>query len=184
MPQATKKQAAKKDDVHPIIIQFRSDYAKALALVCVSKEHTDTEGWRKLYAEHVEEVVRQRRRLANELHELADMMECNDLDEDGEKAIGEIKKAATGLREAEHHWRMQTIVPVKDPVDDCHALLQSVRERARNAQLDATLTNAGLVEKAHGEIARVQTVSWDAETGTISIHGERVDPDTGEVLSA
>ena len=181
MAKAAQKKAPEKD-VHPIIATFRVAYKKALERALVSKAHTDTEGWRKLYAEHAEEVIRRRHLLANDLHELADMMECGELDEDDEKSIADIKKSAAGMREAEQHWQRQTVGPVKAPVDECYTLLQNVLEEARRAQLAAPLHNPLLVDTVHEQIDRVPKVSWGAETGEIGIDGEEVDGKTGEVL--
>ncbi len=165
------------------VTRFIQNYAKALDAAKVSRDHTNTEGWRDLYANHAASVMDGRRRLAKELAGLADQLERGLLTEDGEKAIGEVKKAALELRTANHYWELQTVDPVRQPVRVCEAMLVTAVDEARRMEADAPMIHIGLTELMRQQVARSARVSWDHETGTVVI-GDAVDPDTGEVLSA
>jgi hypothetical protein len=166
------------------VSRFIASYAKALDAAKVSMAHTATQGWRDLYERHAKAVMEDRRNLAGELGGLADELERGMLSEDGEKAVGEVKKAAAELRTANHYWELQTVDPVRQPVRVCEAILSSAIDEARRIEAESPLTNSGLVKLMRAAVSRCARPAWDSETGTISISGEKIDQGTGEVTSA
>lgn len=163
------------------VSRFIANYAKALDAAMVSMEHTDTEGWRELYARHANAVMEDRRKLAKELESLADELERGMLTEEGEKAIGEVKKEAVELRTANHYWELQTADPVRQPVRVCEAMLSSAIDEARRIEAESPMLNIGLTEMMRAQVAKSARPAWDSEIGTISIK-PGIDPETGEEL--
>jgi len=164
------------------VTRFVQNYAKALAAAKVSQAHTDTDGWRNLYANHAQAVMEDRRNRAKELASLADELERGLLSEDGEKAIGEVKKAACELRTANHYWERQTVDPVRHPVRVCESMIAGAVDEARRIEADSPMLNIGLTDLMRRQVGECARVSWDSETGTVVIV-DAVDPKTGEVLS-
>ena len=165
------------------VTRFIQRYAKALDAAKVSMAHTDTDGWRRLYAGHAEYLLDARRKLSKELTSLAESLEVGHLTEEGEKELGDVKKAAMELRVANGYWERQTVDPVRQPVRTCEQMLVSAVDEARRIEADQPMLNIGLTELMRAQVARSARVSWDSEIGAVVYH-DAVDPDTGEVLDS
>src|ERR1035437_3578785 len=128
------------------VTKFRRAYAELFVRVEINKLLADTDGWRQLYGDHAKSVADQRRDLSKRLHVLADCMERGRLTEDEEKFIGDIKKEAIELREAEDHWNRQTVDPVREPGDAAEHMLQDAVAEAKRIEDREPLTSVGLLD--------------------------------------
>lgn len=159
-----------------LITRFREEYATALHEADVSRQHTGTEGWQKLYAAQRKSERESRRELAGTLKRSAEQMEAIGLSEDGEKELAAVKKQSESLRERVEHFDLQAIQPVRDPVERCRKLMDEARRAARAEEERTPLVNAGLEELMKDAIAGVDKPRWDDESGRVEIL-----PATGEV---
>lgn len=150
-----------------LIERFNAEYEAAMIDARRSAEHTATEGWLDLYRMRRESYQADRRRQAERLRALADTLESAGLDEDGEKAIGEVKKECCEMREAMDHWRLLTVGPVREPVDRLEAIIRQARAQAHRDEADAPLVNVGLVELMNMAIKEVHKATWNDETGRV-----------------
>ena len=150
---------------------FLHNYAKALELVRVSRDHTDTEGWQTLYANHTKALRDNRRRLAQDMAALAEKLEKTGLDEDDEKAIADIKKAAVEMREAEQHWQRQTADPVSNPARVCQQMRLDALANARSVEAREPLIHAGLTLIMQEAMDAQPRATFDEETGRVGIVG-------------
>lgn len=162
------------------VSRFLHAYAKALVYVRVSRDHAATEGWQALYADHIKHVRDDRRRLAETLAKLANTLERTGLDEDGEKAIGDIKKEAIELREAEQHWQRQMVDPVSNPAMVCQQMRSDAMAEARAVEAREPLIHVGLSAIMQEAIDSQPRATWDAETGRVGLVGKTVNTETGE----
>jgi hypothetical protein len=160
-----------------IVTKFAEAYEHALADAKVSSTHTATEGWRKLYGDHVRSQQSRRRELAKQMRSMADEVEVQRTTEELEKEIGELKKSATMIREADESFEFQTIFPVRQPVSDCERVITEHLAAARREENASPLHNTGLELVMREAVSRVAKARWDAESGQVLIAaGEATAP--------
>lgn len=152
-----------------VVERFRDEYGQVLVEAETSATHTATEGWHRLYVGQRKNERDRRRKLAESLKSLADRMESVGLCEEEEKELAQIKKGSSDLRDAIAAFEMQTIEPVRAPVEMCRKLVTEAREAARNEEERAPLVNVGLEEVMVEAITHIHKVSWDAELGRVII---------------
>lgn len=155
------------------ILYFRDKYGQALEQAVTSAEHTATAGWQRLYSGHSALIRDTRRDLAKQLKALAIALEDSGLTEDGEKELGEIKKASAQLRDDEEAFISQAIGPVREPVMTCDRVRQEALNEARRDEAESPLTHVGRLEAMQAEIAGCRKPRWNQETGCVVID----DPD-------
>lgn len=152
-----------------VIQRFDSAYSAALIDAQVSAEHTATEGWQKLYHDHVESLVDRRRALAKSMRETADIVELRGTNEEDEKEIGELKKTAVSIRDSDEAFDRQVIQPVRRPVETCERIINEHISQAGREERDAPLHNTGLEHLMRAEVAKRLRVSWDTDTGRVLV---------------
>jgi len=152
-----------------IIEEFRRDYATALAAARVSEEHTATAGWRSLYHDFCKANREARRKQADWLKALAEMLESSHLSEDQEKEIGEVKKAVAELREQFEAFTVSTIDPVRAPVSECREVANNARSRAQILHDRAPLMNDGLIREVENAIQAQPKPTWEDKSGRVVI---------------
>jgi hypothetical protein len=150
------------------VTRFKSAYRLALAEAQVSIDHTATEGWQRLYADHFKLLRDRRQEIAGQLRVLADQMERRGLTDDDEKALGDIKKASIELNAAHEHFLRQAVDPVKAPITACQDMLVEAMNEARRIEEREPMLNVGLVELMREAVAVAQKVVWSDENGTAS----------------
>ena len=151
------------------ITRFRHKYQDALNDALVQAEHTNTEGWKALYSTFTKKRRDDRRSVAAQLRDIADTIENVGHNEDHEKLIGEQKKMLVEMRLSDEHFEASVIQPIRQTVDKCSLLLSDFIRSAQNAEETQPLVNVGLVELAKAEIEKTRKVSWNDETGIVSI---------------
>jgi hypothetical protein len=147
------------------VSRFKASYATALEGLSVAVLHTSTQGWQELYTAHRKAVRDRRQELAALLRDFADGMERRGLCEQDEKDLGDIRKASAELRAAEDHWQLQTVGPVKAPVDVCQQMLADAVSEAVRLEAREPMLNVGLEELMRMEVAKCIRASWDEDTG-------------------
>lgn len=150
-----------------LITRFKEEYATAILEAEVSAQHTSTEGWQRLYANQRKAERDERRRIAQDMRNVADRLESVGLDEDGEKEIGECKKASAALRDRAYAFETQTVNPVREPVDRCDKIINEARQAARVEEERTPLVNIGLEDLMKDAIAAVRRPRWDADLGRV-----------------
>lgn len=76
-----------KNKQRDIVTRFHEEYGVALEAAEVQQNHTDTQGWQQLYAGVVKHYREQRRKMADQLKQLAEELEKHGLNEEQEKSI-------------------------------------------------------------------------------------------------
>lgn len=156
----------KREDV---VVRARREYADALHRAEISATHTATDGWQQLYTGFRLAQREARRKLADDLRQVADTIEAGNLSEDGEKRIGDLKKAAIDLRETAAVFDAKTVQPVKDPVEECRRIMADANTAAQNDEARTPLVNIGLAETMLMESRTWDVPTWDADTGRVNI---------------
>ena len=151
------------------IRDFRERYAEALVAARVSAEHTATQGWQDLYGAHRESTKKQQDSLADSLESSVAVLRQRMLTEDEEKAIGEIKKSLTELRDADEAFQRQVIDPVTAPMIACNEVIERARAAAREAQRDAPLHVRGLVEAMETVIDTMPRIKFIVASGRLVV---------------
>lgn len=152
-----------------IVVKFTEAYEQAIVEAEVSREHTATEGWRKLYTDHRRASEANRRGIAKNLRQLADIIEQVGSTEDTEKEIGEAKKEANAARVADESFEAQVVYPVRNCVHNCEAVIDTYVSAARREEAESPLHNTGLEYVMRDAISKQPRASWDAETGMVTI---------------
>jgi hypothetical protein len=170
---AAKRQA--KNQGEELVAKFQEAYATHLEEARMSAETTATAAWQALYANHREGVKKAYRELAKELRIKAETMEGGTWTAEDEKELGELKKQLTDLRERNALFEIQTIAPVKKPVDECDkAIRDAVNEAVREEEY-APLVLKGLATDVRRAVAEVERPKWDEGKGVVVIEPARFD---------
>lgn len=154
---------------HESILLFRDRYAQALESATIAESLTAEIGWQRLYQSHRDTIRDRRRQQAKMLKAWASALEDRTLDEEDEKAIGEIKKAIKQIRDDDTAFDAMTVGPVREPVQTCEAIRRDAINEARRDESEAPMLHIGLVEKMRDEISRVQIPVLNIETGRVEI---------------
>lgn len=152
---------------HESILLFRDRYAQALESATIVESLTAEIGC--LYQNHRDTIRDRRRQQAKMLKAWASALEDRTLDEEDEKAIGEIKKVIKQIRDDDTAFDAMTVGPVREPVQTCEAIRRDAINEARRDESEAPMLHIGLVEKMRDEISRVQIPVWNIETGRVEI---------------
>ncbi len=159
----------KEAKVRKEIVDFNERYIEALAEARVSAEHTQTTGWQELYSLHRTTVDTRRKEMAEQLEEIARTMKRGGMSEDAEKELGELKKQSVELRADISAFNRKVIVPIQEPVMQCHHVIDQARQTARAAEAASPLTHRGLIADMDEAISLVQKVKFDDDTGVVVI---------------
>ncbi len=152
-----------------IIKQFQEEYTAAIADARISEEHTQTDGWQKLYGNERRDEQQTRRRLCGELEQAAERLQLVGSTEDDEKALAEIKKGMTAMRERRDSFDRTTVAPVKEPVDRCERVAEKFSSSAKYAEQNAPLHNVGLEHLMRDAIAGCPKASWNEDAGRVEL---------------
>lgn len=164
---ATKEKAEPK--VYREVGDFKKKYAEALEAASIQAEHTQTEGWKQLYALHRKSIEDRRKELGTWLESLATTMKRGNMTDEDEKALGDIKKGSVELRAEISAFIRSAIDPVQEPVEACQRVISHWRGEAAGAESANPLLNRGMVAAMAEAISEVSKVTFDAETGMVEI---------------
>ena len=154
---------------HPLIKEFLVEYRDALGQAKASKETTDTEAWRSLYAEHYKQDVRSRHAVAERIRSLADTLKEEGWNEDDEKAVKDAVKEAVDTRESEEHFKRSTVFPIRQPVNRAAELWGSFQSRANNLATEQPMFGQEVLEELRRTYATLEKASFDEQTGRVVI---------------
>lgn len=155
----------------PELVQlFKDRYADAIDVARVGVEHTNTEGWCKLYADHRQDIQKRRRDLAKRIEQISTIIASQGSNKDLEKDLADCKKVAETIRKAHESFNVQVIHPITEPVDACRSIISDFKNRARRESEDHPLVSRGLLEAMEGAISQAPKVSFDYETGKITMN--------------
>jgi hypothetical protein len=168
---AAKRQAKNQSD--EMIAKFQEAYATQVEEARMAAETTATAAWQALYANHREGVKKAFRELAKELRIKAEQMEGGVWTAEDEKELGELKKQVTELRERNALFEIQTIAPVKKPVDECEKVIRDAVNEAVREEDYAPLVLKGLATDVRRAAAAVDRPRWDVEKGVVVIEPSR-----------
>lgn len=151
------------------VVDFLKEYSVALDRAKISEEHTATQGWQDLYGERIEVERKQRDRLSDRLQGFAETIRQRLFDEDEEKAIADLKKQATELRELETYWRAQIVDPIIAPLHECARVIEMYRSLVRNAVASSPLHTRGLLQAMDDAIESVPKVRFMTASGRMIV---------------
>lgn len=152
-----------------LIGRFREEYAEALAEARTGSIHTQTDGWRNLYAFQRQVYRDSRRATAQRLTTMATQLEDFGFCEDDEKALKTLAKDIAERRIEFEVFNDKTVGRVCEPVSKCERVIEQYRAQAARDEAAAPLHNVGLEELVRIEISKVAKPWFNAETGVIEI---------------
>ena len=154
------------------IRDFREHYNEALTHARVSAEHTATQGWQDLYGQQRESVRKEMDAVCDALAATVAVLRQRMLTEEEEKSLGDLKKALTERRESDEAFQRQVIDPITAPMVECHAVIESARAAARDAERNAPLHVRGLVESMETVIDTMPRVKFIVASGRLVVGSE------------
>lgn len=153
-----------------LIERFRTAYAPALADAEVSAEHTQTEGWQRLYGTHRESGRAKRREIAKRLRRLATQLEDFGWSEEDEKSVKDAAKESAELTAEDAVFDREAVDRVRAPVQKCERIVREFVGEAERVERDAPLHAKGTTDALKSEIATHRHPDWSDETGMVVMH--------------
>jgi hypothetical protein len=157
---------------HKIITDFYERYEQAVEQARLSAVTTDTDRWKAIYAEHRRDLIKARKSIASELQTYTEQLEQHGWGEATEKAVKELIKSAVELREAEHHWRRQTLDKMTAAVEQCESVRRNAMKDASAFAVNQPMFGQQVADELRKVMALLPVVSFDEDTGRVLV----VDP--------
>lgn len=154
---------------HPLIKEFLVEYREAVDGARRSQATTDTEAWRSLYGEYQRSSVKTRQAIAAQLTTLAEGLEQSGWDEDQEKDAKDQIKAAIEVRQAEEHFKRQTVNPIRLPVRRCEEMWSDFQHRAADLAIAQPMFGHEVLERLRELYASLPKVAFDEEKGVVTV---------------
>lgn len=154
---------------HKIITEFYERYEAAVEQARLSALTTDTDRWKAIYAEHRRDLVRTRKSIAAELQTYTEQLEQHGWGESSEKAVKDLIKLAVELREAETHWRRQTLDKMTAAVEQCESVRRNAMNDASAFAINQPMFGQQVADELRRVMAMLPKVSFDEETGRVLV---------------
>jgi len=154
-----------------VVAAFLEDYGRIVLEAQKAAETTATGGWATIYEAHRRELLRERRRIASGLRELAEVSAFEGLSEEEEKELGDLRKAATALREKNQHFEETVVSLVRLPAVRASDCINLYRSKAESVERHFALNpdTVGTIVRMSEAIASVPIIRWDLERGILSV---------------
>lgn len=152
---------------HPIVEKFRKVYDQLVADARVSQQHTETEGWKALYAQHRDLMKKRRQELSDRMTGLAAGLV--QIGVDVLKDLGECRKELADILVVEQQFDQSTIGPVKAPVDECREAITDAMTEAEELERKTPLVNQGIAQEMAAAVKSAPKVTWDPKDGVVRI---------------
>jgi len=154
---------------HPIITEFYTHYEAAIEQARLSSLVTETERWKGIYHEHRRNLIRARKEIAGAVSTLAELLEQRGWTEENEKSAKDSIKDAVSLREAETHWRRQTLDKITSAVESCEAVRRDALNKATSFATSQPMFGQQVLDELRRVMAVLPKASFDEETGCVIV---------------